>query len=226
MTHAPEIPRPRPRLLDLFAGEGGSAHGYAQAGFDVVGVDIEPQPRYPFEFHQGDASTWPLDGFDAVHASPPCHDHSVLAGRTGLDHGTAWLLPHSIARLRESGLPYVVENVAGPAARRHMDGALTLCGSMFGLGAVDGGIYRILRRHRLFVTSFPALAPPDQCSGRPVGGVYGDGGAGQQTRGYRFHRPQAVEAMGIDWMTGDGRSQAIPPAFTRFLGEQLIGAWA
>lgn len=216
----------KPRLLDLFCCEGGAARGYADAGFEVIGVDIEPQPRYPYEFHRGDATAWPLDGFDAVHASPPCHDHSDLADRTGRDHGTAWMLPHTIERLRASGLPFVVENVAGHRVKQHMDGAVMLCGSMFGLGAVDGGYYRILKRHRLFVTSLPVLTPPDRCSGRAVGGVYGDGGAGQQTRGYRFHTEQARDAMGIDWMTGDGRSQAIPPAYTRFLGEQLMNVLA
>lgn len=210
-----------PRLLDLFCGEGGAAAGYRLAGWDVVGVDSRPQPRYPYEFHQGEATAWPLDGYDAVHASPPCHDHSDLAARTGRDHGTAWMLPHMIERLRASGLPFVVENVAGHRVRQYMDGAAMLCGSMFGLGAVDGGAYRILKRHRLFVCSFPVLTPPDQCAGRQVGGVYGTGGGGKMTRGYKFGRTAGAAAMGIDWATRQGLAQAIPPAYTQFLGEQL-----
>lgn len=211
----------RPRLLDLFAGEGGAAAGYVRRGFEVHGYDSNPKLRDRYlasgaaSFTEADATTVPLDGFDLVHASPPCKDHTDLAAQSGGD-GTGWMLPHTVARLRASGLPYVIENVEG--AEAYMDGAVMLCGSMFGLGA-DG---RILRRHRLFLTSFAVLTPPDDCSGRPTVGVYGTGGGGQMTRGYKATLEQARVAMQMPWASRQGVSQAIPPAYTEFLGEQLL----
>jgi hypothetical protein len=122
----------RPRLLDLFCGAGGAAVGYHRAGFDVVGVDINPQPRYPFEFHQADAMTFPLDGFDAIHASPPCQAYS---------HGTPPdkrsnhpdLLDATRDRLNAAGLPWVIENVP----RAPLRSPVILCGSQFDLTAHD-----------------------------------------------------------------------------------------
>jgi DNA (cytosine-5)-methyltransferase 1 len=204
------------RLLDLFCGAGGAAAGYARAGFEVVGVDHEPQPRYPFEFHRADAlEALAAHGreFDAVHASPPCQDHSALHYRAGL-HGTGALLATTRDALLELGRPYVIENVPGADMARLIE----LCGSMFGLGA-NG---RVLRRHRWFEASLFVLVPPDQCAGQDIGGVYGDGGAGDQTRGYRFHPDEARAAMGIDWMNRVELSQAVPPAYTEFLGEALL----
>jgi DNA (cytosine-5)-methyltransferase 1 len=204
----------KPRLLDLFCGEGGAAAGYALAGFEVVGVDIAPMPRYPFEFHQGDAMTWPLDGFDAVHASPPCKDHTDLAAQSGGD-GTGWMLPETVSRLQQWGGLWVVENVESA----DMPGSLTLCGSEFGLGC-DG---RVLRRHRRFMSNVLLMgAGGCHCSGRPIGGVYGTGGGGQMTRGYKFTAEQARRAMGMPWASRAGVSQAIPPEMTRFVGEQLL----
>jgi site-specific DNA-cytosine methylase len=129
----------RPRLLDLFCGAGGAAVGYHRAGFDVVGVDIDPQPRYPFEFHQADAMTYPLDGFDAIHASPPCKDHSTLRTMHA-GHNTGWMLAATIERLE----------------------------------------------------------------------------------GRKATPAEAREAMGIDWMTHREIAQAIPPAYTEFIGRQLL----
>lgn len=212
----------RPRLLDLFCCEGGASRGYAEAGFDVIGVDIEPQPNYPFEFHQGDAMAWPLDGFDAVHASPPCQDHSNMSTGLHAKHGTAWMLPRTIDRLREWNGVWVVENVEGA----DMPGAVTLCGTEFGLSTrTRDGVFRVLRRHRRFLSNVWLMgAGGCTCSGRPVVGVYGHGGGGRVTRGYTGDLAESREAMGMAWGSRKGVSQAIPPAYTRFIGEQLITA--
>lgn len=194
----------RPRLLDLFCCEGGAARGYQNAGWRVTGVDIEPQPRYcGDEFHQA----------DAIHASPPCHDKTALKSLSGLD-GTGWLLGATRTALLALGKPYVLENVPGS----DMAPLVLLCGTMFGLRSGD----RWLKRHRWFETSAFVLSPPDACRGRLIGGVYGTGGGGQQNRGYRFRPAEAIEAMGIDWMSTKGRSQALPPAYTELLGQALL----
>jgi DNA (cytosine-5)-methyltransferase 1 len=208
----------RPRLLDLFCKAGGASRGYADAGFDVVGVDIEAQPNYPYKFEKADATTFPFHGFDAVVASPPCTDYSALAALQPR-HDTAWMLPHMIARFRgELGaVPWVVENVEG--AREQMSGALRLCGSEFGLGAAG----RILKRHRLFLSNVPLMgAGGCTCAGKPKGGVYGNGGGGVQTRGYKFKAEDSRQAMRIDWMTRSELSNAIPPKYTEFIGEQIM----
>ena len=200
-------------LLDLFCGAGGAAWGYFLAGFTVVGVDSNPQPRYPFRFIRADATTYPLDGFDALHGSPPCNDHSALSGRVG-KHGTGWMLAHTIDRFRISGRPWVVENVD----RADMPDALVLCGTHFGLGADQ----RVLKRHRRFLTSFDVPDPgPCICAGMPIGGVYGNGGGGVQTRGHKFHAAASRHAMGIDWMNRGELAQSIPPAYTRYIGDAM-----
>lgn len=215
----------RPRLLDLMHGLGGCARGYEQAGFDVVGVDIEPQPHSPlFDVIQGDAFVLLKDHnfmaqFDAVHASPICKRHTPLAKRWP---DRKW--PDQITPIRPlleaTGLPYVIENVVGAPLRAD----LTLCGSMFGLG-VDGSV---LRRHRVFETNWSVPAPPaDQCGGRPVVGVYGTGGAWTRTApgggGVKVSGRDAAQALGIDWTDHQpGLSQAIPPAYTKWIGEHLL----
>ena len=208
----------RPRLLDLFCGAGGAAMGYHRAGFDVVGVDIKPQPHYPFEFHQADAMTFPLDGFDVVHASPPCQDHSSLSS-LHRKRGTGWMLAATIKRL--AAVPHVVENVGAA----DLPGELVLCGSEFGLGAIcRDGVRRQLRRHRRFASNrFLMGAGGCAHSGQPVG-VYGNGGGGQMTRGYKAIRSEAAEALGIDWMSKLELSQAIPPAYCEFIGSQILDA--
>jgi DNA (cytosine-5)-methyltransferase 1 len=198
------------RILDAFCGAGGAAAGYHRAFPDaeIVGVDIADQPRYPFTLVQADAMTFDLGGFDLIHASPPCQDHSTLKTMHS-GHGTGWMLAATLARLRSQRTPWVVENVpgSGPA----MDGQWTmLCGSSFGLK---------VRRHRLFASSELILGLP--CchteQGQPWG-VYGTGGGGQMTRGYKATPAEAKVAMGIDWMNRAELSQAIPPAFTEWIG--------
>lgn len=208
----------RPRLLDLFCGAGGAAMGYHRAGFDVVGVDINPQPRYPFLFHQGDALELPTEylvEFDAIHASPPCQAHSTLRHSPGAaDYPD--LVEATRALLGASGRPYVIENVVGAP----LINPITLCGSMVGL---EAGEFQ-LRRHRLFESNH-VLFTPSWCSHRlPVLGVYGDLSKNQRpsTRGVKAGVAQAERLMGIDWMTRRELVQAIPPAYTEWIGTQLL----
>lgn len=220
----------RPRLLDLFCREGGAAGGYVDAGWEVHGVDIEDHgARYlqsgATSFTQADATTFQLDGFDAVRASPPCEDHSVTMGFGMADRGTGWLLPHTVKRFAGLTIPWEIENVESRAVKAHMPGAARLCGSMFGLGACDSrGNWRTLRRHRLFLASWTvALPAPCSCRGKLVGGVYGHGEQGVNGgRGYGFAAEAAREAMGMPWASRDGCAEAIPPAYGRFLGEQML----
>lgn len=154
----------RPRLLDLFCGAGGCSMGYHRAGFDVIGIDVSPQPNYPFPFIQADATRPPVDlaEFDAIHASPPCNDHSQLHRNYGSpEHGTGWMLHATIAMLRSSGRPWVVENVATAP----LPSAIELCGASFRLGA--SGLD--LSRHRRFELGggFAVLAPPLPAPPRP-----------------------------------------------------------
>jgi DNA (cytosine-5)-methyltransferase 1 len=214
-----------PRLLDLFCGAGGAAMGYHRAGFDVVGVDIAPQPNYPFEFHQADALEF-MDGlpgrdwFDAVHASPPCNDHSQLHKNYGSpEHGTAYLLHETLRRFHDLTLPWgawVLENVVGAP----LPAAFELCGASFGLGA--SGLD--LNRHRRFQSNVFMLAPP--CQHRPghTIGVYGNGTNRwhREKLGRNLTVAEQREAMGIDWMTRTELTQAIPPAYTQWIGEQLL----
>lgn len=204
----------KPRLLDLFCGAGGAAVGYSRAGFEVVGVDIKPQPRYPFEFHQADALTYPLDGFDVVHASPPCQRYSMAVRNQGRPDDWPDLVPPMQRRL--GGRDYVIENVPG-APLQH---PVTLCGSMFGLGTDE----LELRRHRLFECSPFLLAPPCNHDGRVSIGVYGHGTPTWHRKklGRNVSTDEMREAMGIDWMTRDELSQAIPPAYTEWIGRQLL----
>jgi DNA (cytosine-5)-methyltransferase 1 len=211
----------RPRLLDLFCGAGGAAMGYHRAGFEVVGVDIKPQPRYPFEFHQADAMTFPLDGFDVIHASPPCQAYSVANNIHGHVHPD--LLPATRARLEASGVPWVIENVPG-APMRH---AVVCCGLAFGLN---------VKRHRFFESSELVLTPPcpshegdwllvfgHSVLGRAhVSGRAKGGGPilKRKERGIAAGRL----AMGIDWMNRAELSESIPPAYTEFIGKQLMAA--
>jgi hypothetical protein len=201
----------RPRLVDLFAGAGGAGMGYYWAGFEVVGVDVVEQPRYPFEFHKADALTFPLDGFDAVHASPPCQAYAV-AGTTRKRADHPDLLGPTRDRLKASGLPYVIENV--PTAP--MPTAILLCGATFGLPIV---------RHRKFeIHPDPGLVPstcPQQRWGRTAGS-HSPGmwpyAQGSWAQAWREH----VLPVVWPWMTLEEAGQAIPPAYTEFIGGFLL----
>jgi DNA (cytosine-5)-methyltransferase 1 len=198
-------------LLDLFCKAGGCSVGYHRAGFDVVGVDIAPQPRYPYEFHQADALTYPLDGFDAIHASPPCQDW--LRTPLPVAHGTGWMLPAIRERLEANGgAAWIIENVPGAAMRPDFK----LCGCQFGLK---------LRRERWFETNWSGIAMTQPCHHRgPVVSVVGHGTPTwvREKLGFNPTIAHYREAMGIDWMNRDELSQAIPPAYTEYIGGQLL----
>lgn len=223
-----------PRLLDLFSCAGGAGMGYHRAGFDVVGVDIEPQPNYPFEFHQADAIEYVTNHgheFDVIHASPPCQVYSITRVSHDVEHPD-FLLPTRQA-LIELGLPYVIENVEGAP----LIDPLRLCGSEFGLTAPDtDGVELALRRHRLFESSV-WLVGAGGCShpDMPVGGVYG--GSHHEKPEHRDNPARrggytpavSVRAamLGIDWMKTEYElNQSIPPAFTEFIGGQLLESLA
>lgn len=222
----------KPLLYDVFCGAGGASVGYSRAGFDVVGIDHAPQKNYPFEFIQMDAfeffarvqrgefpqpATW--------HCSPPCQAHSSLRA-LHRDRDYPDLIEQTREALIASGRPWVIENVPGAPLRD----AVTLCGSMFGLGAhCRDGSFHQLRRHRLFECSEFLLAPLCNHKGRPVG-VYGHGG-GTEGRawlpginGFTGTASERRAAMGIDWMRREELSQAIPPAYTFWTGNQLMRA--
>lgn len=226
----------KPRLLDLFCGAGGAAMGYARAGFEVVGVDIAAQPNYPFTFYQADAMTlvqdrmagcWHIaDGihaagvpclgkFGAVHASPPCQAYSTISRN---DKNYADLYGPTRDLLRKSGLPYVIENVIGAP----YESGVVLCGSMFGM---------TVRRHRNFETSFAILRPEcrHQEQGRPYT-ITGHGGGCESKHSLKPPPRDFGKHMDMEWATPYEVTQAIPPAFTEFIGallmEQLQGVAA
>lgn len=226
----------RPRLLDLFCCEGGAAMGYHRAGFDVVGVDIEPRfsRRYPFEFVCSDAISYVREHgheFDAIHASPPCQGYSVAtSGTPAAKARHPRLIPQVRDAVRSTKRPYVIENVIG--ARAAMVSPLLLCGSMFDITATDddGTILR-LERHRLFECDVLIYAPrPCIHDDKPVGGVYGGGRSDRREAreirrgGYTPSKRVREQLIGADWMTLHGLSQSIPPAYTEWIGTQLLEA--
>jgi DNA (cytosine-5)-methyltransferase 1 len=208
--------------LDLFCGAGGAAVGYHQAGFtEIVGVDIEPQPNYPFTYIQGDALEPPvrLEDFDLIHASPPCQRFSDLAYRNGNGHEWPDLIGPTRDLLEASGRPYVIENVEG-APLRH---PVLLCGTMFpGLRVI---------RHRLFEASFPIETPghgrhPLVFTHDKRKAHYGrldqDTSFVQVTGGGNCTVANARDAMGAGWMTKAELNEAIPPAYGQWIGEQFL----
>lgn len=220
----------RPRLLDLFCGAGGAAMGYHRAGFDVVGVDIHPQPHFPFEFIQADAieylSETMASGFDAIHASPPCQFYTRLRTLPWLRDREYWeSIPPTMAAVQATGLPWCVENVESRAAKDALGSAWTLCGTMFDLRWDDG---RPLYRHRVFAMSEFTLTPahPKHQDVLVPGPLLK--GRARLNNGYVIGGHQnglrAMNAMGIDWMTGNELSQAVPPAYTEWIGRQLLAS--
>lgn len=201
------------RALDLFCGAGGATRGLQLAGFHVTGVDIAPQPNYcGDDFIQRDALGvigWRMSAWDFIWASPPCQAFTNAQRIRKNEHPD--LIAPVRARLRDSGRPHVIENVPGAPLREPVE----LCGAMFGLSTY---------RHRLFECSFPVAQPSHEPHtarqakmGRPP-----KGGEFIQVVGNFSGVQRAREAMGIDWMTRDELREAIPPAYSEFIGRAAI----
>lgn len=196
---------PVKRVLDLYCGAGGAGAGYARAGFEVVGVDIDPQPHYPFTFVRGDAIEYLSahgQEFDLLHASPPCQRYSAIQHITRNRHVWPDLVGPTRNALVLVGRPFVIENVVGAPVR--VD--LLLCGSMFGLGMI---------RHRIFEANWPMPLLTPTCHHENMYDPWHREGVDQ--------RVQMSTAMGIDWfMTRDEVREAIPPAFTEYIGKAFM----
>ncbi|MER6107706.1 methyltransferase domain-containing protein [Streptomyces hirsutus] len=221
MTHAVPIGRSRrPRLLDLFCCQGGAAKGYADAGFDVTGVDLAPQPRYPYTFVQADAIAFVRAhgaAFDFIHASPPCQHDSECQRIQANDHPD--LIAPTRTALETTGRPWVIENVRGAVPK--LREPVMLCGQMFRLANY---------RHRYFETGggfhltqpdHPAHLVPQAKMGRPVPpGHYG------QFVGNFSGVPLARKVLGVPWMSRDGIRECIPPAYAEHIGRAALAMLA
>ena len=193
----------RPRLLDLFCGAGGCSVGYCRAGFDVVGVDINPQPNYPYEFRQADALQYLDvygDRYDVIHASPTCQSFARVTDWRGSRDNHADLLTPTLGALAALDVPWVVENVEEAPIRADY----LLCGTQFGLP---------VRRHRKFQCGNWAayeLIAPCGCQHLPLVPF--------------MHKAERsfADSMGCTWMTAKEGRQAIPPAYTEYIGRQLM----
>lgn len=207
--------------LDLFSGAGGAGMGLSKAGFNVTGVDISPQPRYPFEFIQMDALDADLSGYDFVWASPPCQKHSKLATLNNKEYEC--FIERTRAKLMAWGGPYIIENVMGAPLLE----PVKLCGSSFRLG---------VWRHRLFESNISLEGKPCEHRNTPKpvdvtgtggfcpGRIRTDGGGGNSRKPVNI--AQARQVMDIEWMTRKELSQAIPPAYSEYLGKQVLKAIA
>ncbi len=188
----------KPRLLDLFCGGGGATKGYQMAGFDVVGVDIKAQPHYcGDEFHCADAMNFPLNGYDVIHASPPCQGYANVTLWRGKQENHPRLIIDIRERLQKWGGPYIIENVR----TKELKTSFVLCGTMFDLP---------IRRHRYFETNWNELILTLSCNhGNDLPFEH------KQEKAY-------IKAMGIDWMTNHEGREAIPPVYTEWIGKQLM----
>lgn len=218
------------KLLDLFCGAGGAAMGYYQAGFtDITGIDIKPQKRYPFKFVQGDALEY-LEKFgaeyDVIHASPPCQGYSLtihIHKNSSKKKKHLKLIEPVRKLLQATGKPYIIENVSG--ARSHLINPLMLCGTMFGLQTF---------RHRYFEINPSIIFAPFTCY--HWGKTLSNNAKVKNRRvvqsfnlasfitiaGHDYKLSDGKIAMGIDWMTRDELNEAIPPIFTKWIGERLL----
>ena len=212
----------RPKLIDAFCGAGGVARGFHDAGFDVIGVDINPQPNYPYRFIRGDALELLADlgfmaQFDAAHASPPCQAKTAYRRKGhGVGAGYPDLIDETRELLEATGLPYVIENVEG--FRDKLRNPVRLCGSSFGLD---------VRRHRLFETNWPLLGVPCDHSWQTPRFPAATNREPNSRRTvevgvWRIPLETQRRAMGIEWMTLPELSEAIPPAYTAHIGRQLL----
>jgi DNA (cytosine-5)-methyltransferase 1 len=234
-------------LLDLFCGAGGCAVGYARAGFDVVGVDHVFQPRYPFEFVQADALEFLEEhgcgeAFDAVHASPPCQGYSRMRHLPWLKgRKYPMLIRVTLGRLEETGLPFIVENVEDAACEMKSLSTVMLCGTMFGLKVYRHRLFRSNRlfwqpphpRHKVVIGKGRMLndrasisaegwcSLPSKASGTPLNGLRPTADR-HPVAGHFGQVELARQAMGIDWMKRDELAQTVPPAYTEYLGRQLM----
>lgn len=205
---------PRPRLLDAFCCQGGAAVGWHLAGFDVTGVDIAPQPRYPFTFIQGDAIEYIRahgHEYDVVAGSPPCQHYTLCQRIQGREHPRL-IAPTRVA-MQSTGRPWIIENV--PEAAPELRDPVTLCGASFGLHTY---------RHRLFEASFPVPVPPHPehrhptvKMGRPL-----KRGDWYHAVGHFSNVPYVREDLGVPWMSRDGISECIPPAYTEWIGRGFL----
>lgn len=228
------------RVLDLFSGAGGAAVGLYRAGFtDITGVDIRPQPHYPFKFVLADAMTFPLEGYDFIWASPPCQGYSIMRNLPWLKHREYPLLIEPVReRLKAWGGLYIIENVMGAQKKARMH-AGWLCGTMFGLP---------FYRHRVFETNWPWMQPGHETHRVTIGSQSINRSRRSETFFFETARvktrtelqksngaqkngvgighaagwQQAAAVMGIDWMNRAELTQAIPPAYSEFLGRHAM----
>lgn len=201
-------------ILDLFCGAGGAAMGLHRAGHKVVGVDIEPQPNYPFEFIRADALSFDLEGYDVYWASPPCQAYSrVCVNLRNAGNEYPDLIGATRQMLNETGKPYIIENVEGAPLRRD----IMLCGMMFNLKLI---------RHRLFEIHGFHVQQPFHRKHKPR--IKSPNGktkgrfctvAGQGHDGFSNKISDWKIAMGIDWMTKKELTQAVPPAYAEYIGQ-------